>query len=251
MDLRHVWNVALGWTKQNSSLVLSGIAVGGVVSTAVLAIKAGEDTQIAYQDDFQEIGPLSRTEAIRKYWLLYIPPAVSAALTITAIVCAHNISVRKQAAVASALVISEKTLYDYREKVADLIGRRKAEQAHEEVIQDRIDDRPPWDSEVVKTDNGNTLCYDTYTGRYFQSTKQAIDNAVNMLNNQLNNHEYASLNDFYGFVGLGSTAAGDDLGWNCNRLLEVSYSSHLAPESEPCLALYFQVQPIPDYYKVY
>ena len=69
------------------------------------------------------------------------------------------------------------------------------------------------------------------------------------MNNQVNNHIYASLNDLYAFMGLSSTEVGDDLGWNGDKLLEVSFSSHLAPDGDPCLAVYFTVPPKPNYYR--
>lgn len=249
MDYRDLWDVVSGWVKHNSTLVLSGVAVGGVVSTALLAFKAGRDYEYVRAIKMENGEASDPKTVLRDTWPYFVAPVCSAGLTISAVILSHRVNMRQQAAIAGALAISEKTLNDYRDKVAEIVSHRKAEQAHEEVIDDQIKKTPPWDSEIVKTGNGENRCYDTYTGRYFLSTRQQIDNAVNMLNNQLNNHEYGSLNDFYGFVGLGPTAAGDDLGWSSDKLLEVSYSSHLADDGDPCLAVYFQVQPRPFFWK--
>lgn len=249
MDLRALFDSAIGWTKQNNSLVLTGVAVSGVISATVLAFTAGRSYELNKQERVEEGRSLDKRDILRDTWPHFVAPVCSAGLTIAAIVSAHKVNMRKHGAIAAALAISEKTMSDYRSKVAEIVSHRKAEQAQEEVVQEQIKKTPPWDSEIVKVGPGQSLCYDVYTGRYFQSNRQQIDNAVNMLNNQLNNHVYGSLNDFYGFVGLGATAAGDELGWNSDQLLEVSFSSHLADDGEPCLALYFQTRPKPNFWR--
>lgn len=253
MDLGSIARTAVRWSKANSPLLLTAVAVGGVVTTAIFSARAHQEALLDYQDDYRsmEEGPKTQLEITKDYWHHYIVPVVSGALTITAIVAAHKVSVRRQAGIAAALALSEKTLTDYRDKVAEIVSQRKSDQAMEEVVQKQINDnvRPPWDSEVTKTDPQKHLCYDEYTGRWFTSNREEIERAVNAINHQINNDMYASLNDLYDRLGMGRTSAGDAMGWNSMKLLDVSFSSHLSPEGEPCLALLYLTRPVPNYHR--
>ena len=75
-----------------------------------------------------------------------------------------------------------------------------------------------------------------------------INKAVNEINRRINQELYVSLNDLYEELGLEGTTLGGVLGWNSNDgLLEVHFSSHLASDGVPCLALDFNNLPKYDY----
>lgn len=234
----------LRWSKNNSPAILTAIGAGGVISTAILAFRAGEESAFRDQNDR---GHETALDKLKDDWPIYVPTVISGALTITAVVTAHTVSTRRQASVAAALVISEKTLYDYREKVAEIVSRRKSDQAMEEVVGDRIIDAGG--SEVIKTSDDEQLCYDTYSGRFFKSNRQEIDWAVNRVNHQIIHDQYASVNDLYDRLGLDRTAAGDEMGWNGDELLDINFTSHLANGNTPCLAMDYRTRPKPYYYK--
>ena len=238
MSLGGLAKNALRWRKNHSPVILTAVAAGGVITTAILAFRAGKEAE--YHD--------YRSKEPREYWHVYIPTVVSGTLTIAAIVASLKVSARRQASVAAALAISEKTLYDYREKVAEIVSRRKSDQAMEEVIEERIEKN--YDSkEVIKTTDDQQLCYDTHSGRFFRSNRQEIDWAVNRVNAQINSDMYASVNDLYDRLGLDRTNLGDDLGWNGDELLEIHFTSHLANGNTPCLAMDYRTKPKPYYYK--
>lgn len=248
MNIRSILDPVLNWTKHNSNVVLSGIAVGGVVTTAILAFKAGQDIE-ADKDTHGVIeNPVDQFKAT---WHYYVPPVASAALTITAVVCAHKANVRQQGAIAAALAISEKSFMEYRERVAHVVGQRKADQVHEEVVEERIKKTPP-SSDITKNPiDGKSMCYDVYTGRYFWSTRQIIDDAINKLNHQIVSGEAVSLNELYDLLGLENTELGDQMGWNSAQLIDLEYSSHLADYDMPALAFRFKTNPGPNYWKNY
>ena len=78
----------------------------------------------------------------------------------------------------------------------------------------------------IITDKGNTLCFDSLSGRYFKSDIDKIKRAVNNLNRELTYDMYVSLNDFYDELDLDHTKIGDELGWNLDDgLIDVYFGS--------------------------
>ena len=92
---------------------------------------------------------------------------------------------------------------------------------------------------------GNTLCYDAVSGRYFKSDIETIRKAVNELNRRMLRENYVCLNEFYGEIGLPYTNLGDDIGWSIDRdgLIELDLSSQLAEDGTPCLVISYRVTP--------
>ena len=97
-------------------------------------------------------------------------------------------------------------------------------------------------SNVVE--KGNTLCYDSISGRYFKSDIEKIKKAENELNKKMLNEMYLSLNEFYDELGLRPTSLGNELGWNIDDgLIDIHFSSQLSEDDQPCLVLDYCVAP--------
>jgi hypothetical protein len=243
-------------TADNSPVILTAIGVVGTLTTAYLTGKASfKAAQIL--DDHEtlvlqkEAEPLTTREKAQTVWKLYIPPASSAVCTIACIILANRIGGRRAAALAAAYAISERGFEEYRQKVAEKIGMTKEQKVRDEIAQDRVNRNPPPGNEVVLLGDGSVLCQDHFSGRYFLSDMETLKKAQNDINYTLINDYYASLTDFYQKVGLPSTGISDEFGWNANRLLELSFSTTLAPESnKPCLVVDFVVTPIRNFYRV-
>ena len=59
---------------------------------------------------------------------------------------------------------------------------------------------------------------------------------------------YISLNEFYYEIGLNPISIGDDLGWNIDHgYIELSFSSQLTDDGNPCLVIDYQVTPRYEY----
>jgi hypothetical protein len=106
---------------------------------------------------------------------------------------------------------------------------------------------------VIVTGKGDTLCYDTISGRYFKSDIEKIRKIVNDLNLRLRDENSISLNEFYYEFGLDSIKIGDDIGWNIsiNGYIEPHFSSQLASDGTPCLVLDYMCGPIYDFHKIW
>jgi hypothetical protein len=151
---------------------------------------------------------------------------------------------------AAAFTSSATALLEFQDKAVDIIGKRKVEDIKDAVMKDKIDENPVSKNEVIVTENGDTLCYDAHSGRYFKSDINKIKKAVNEVNHILNCEDCVSLNDFYDQLGLSHTKMGDELGWPIGSgLIDVRFSSHLAEDNTPCLAMEYRVVPTYDFQK--
>lgn len=238
----------------NSPTILTGIAVTGTATTAYLAAKAGYQAALRIRDD-EDRGGISDDwkENLRRRarltWALYIPPAMAGAATIICIVGSNRISSTRAAAAAGAYNLLHSGFQEYKAKVAEVIGSNKENRIQDDIAQDRMKSDPVSDKQVIITYNGDVLCYDKYTGRYFQSSMNAILKAQNDLNYQIIHDVYASLNDFYRMLGISSVEAGDDLGWDDK--IELKITSVISDDDRPCLAVSFRQDPKRDYHKIW
>lgn len=242
--------------QNNSPAILTAVAVSGTVATAVLtgkaSFKAAEILNVyRYDQDPNAELFIPKKEAVKLVWKEYIPAAAGLALTISSVVLINQIGTRRAAGLAAAFGVSEKAFSEYKDKVAETIGKQKEQKVRDDVAQDRVTKNPPPASQVFLSDESKVLCYESYTGRYFQSSMEDLKAAQNNLNYQVNNQYYASLSDFFDLIGLERTTLSDEVGWNSDELLEVSFSTTITEHQKPCLVLDFKVVPIRDYHRVH
>ena len=97
--------------------------------------------------------------------------------------------------------------------------------------------------------NGEQLCYDSYSDRYFKSEMETLKKAMNDLNYKINNDSYASLNDFYDLVGLDRIPIGEEVGWSLDKLLDIHFTTTLATDGRPAIAMEYGVVPTRGYFR--
>lgn len=240
--------------KKNSPEILTGIGIAGMITTTVLAVKATPKAmklieQKRWEDDVYDLTPV---ETVKLTWKCYIPSAITGSLSIACLIGASKASLRRSTALATAYSLSETALKDYRNKVIETIGEEKDIEVREAIVKDKIEKDPVTNKEVIIVGNGETLCYDTYTGRYFESSMDAIKKVENNLNREMRDSMYVSLNDFYYEIGLKPIKDGDNIGWNIdNGYIDIVFSSQLADDGRPCLAMDYLVGPRYDYRRLY
>lgn len=157
-------------------------------------------------------------------------------------------NLRRNAALATAYTLSESARKEYTTKVIETLGEKKEEAIRDSIAKDKIERNPVNSKEVIIVEKGNTLCYDSLSGRYFKSDIDKIKMAVNTLNRNMTNHDYVSLNDFYYEINLPDIELGDSLGWNRDGgLIEIFFSSQLTPDDTPCLVIDYNIAPKEDY----
>lgn len=243
--------------RDNAPLILTATAVAGVVSTTVLAVKATPRAMRDIWDAEQDIVAsndertksqvaLDRTKVT---WKLYLPAALSGAATITAIVAAHTTHTKRHAALVGLYALSERTFHEYRDSVEEIAEGKVVDKIKERVAEKKIEEAPEETLASIDPDEGEVLCYDAFSGRYFKSNTEEIKAAANNVNHTIINHMYASLNDFYVQLGLDTVKLGEDVGWNSDHLIEVTLTSVLTQTGKPSVYLDFANRPYPGYHK--
>lgn len=243
----------------NSSTILTGVGVTGVVTTAIFTGRASfkaaeiirreqEEARTSTGDSDYELNTKAKVKLV---WPLYIPPVLVGITTITAIIAGNHEASKKIAALTVASGISERALQEYKDKVIEKFGENKAVSVRDEIAQDRINRNPPSAKDMIIVENGDVLCMDLHSGRYFHSSMEKLRRAENRINFEILNHMYASLSSFYDEIGLAPTSHSDDIGWNGNELFELVFSTVLTPDGRPCIAFDFARAPFAEYSRLW
>lgn len=234
----------------NSPVILTTTAVAGVLTTAILSAKAAvkADHILRLEDEFRELTwTPSLKEQLELTWKCYIPPVLAASSTIVAILGANHISSRRTATALSLYSLTDTAFREYKDKVVEVIGASKEQKVHDVIAEERMTANPP--SREIIVAEGEILCCELYTGRYFKSTQENIRRAENDVNFEINQSMYASLDDFYHAVNLPSTELSNEVGWNVDNRLELQFS-WVGFEGKPALGFSYRTAPSPNFTKL-
>lgn len=235
---------------KHSPEILTGIGIAGMVTTIVMAVKATPKALILIEEKKNEEGldSLTPIETVKASWQCYIPSAIVGTVSIFCLIGASSANLRRNTALATAYTLSESALKGYQGKVVETIGDKKEQTVRDSIAKDKLDKNPVTTREVIITEKGNTLCYDTISGRYFKSDIDKLKKAMNELNRNMLDEMFISLNDFYYEIGLSNTKLGDDLGWNVSEgLIDLKFSSQLTDDGTPCVVMDYSIAPKYDY----
>lgn len=231
---------------KHSPEILTGLGIAGMITTTVLAVKATPKALDLINDRKDELDTekLPPIEAVKAAWKCYIPAAVTCATSTACLIGASSVHLKRNAALATAYKLSESAISEYKDAVIDKLGEKKEQTIRDKVAEEKMKKNPVSSSEVFITEKGNTLCYDTISGRYFKSDIDRIKRAENAINKQLLDEMYVSLNDLYDELDLDHTKLGDELGWKIDDgLVELYFSSQLADDGTPCVVMDFARAP--------
>ena len=236
---------------RRSPEILTGIGIAGMVTASVLAVKATPKAIRLLEEAKKEKNEsFTKMEVVKTTWKLYIPVAVTTTVSIACLIGASSVNFRRNAALTAAYKLSETALTEYKDKVVETIGKEKEKVIRDKVTEDKIKKQPVNNNEVIITKKGNTLCFDSISGRYFRSDMDIIKKAENELNRRMLSDMYISLNEFYDELGLDHIRIGDELGWNIDDgLIKLEFSSHLASDGTPCVAVEYEIVPNYGYSK--
>jgi hypothetical protein len=250
MDNLAITKKLLSSVKKHSPEILTGMGIAGMITVAVMAVKATPKALRLIEERKLELASenLSPTDMVKSAWKCYIPAAITGAASAACLIGATSVSARRNVLLATAYSLSESSLKEYRGKVVETFGEKKEQTVRDALAKEKIERDPVGGREVILTSKGDTLCYDVISGRYFKSDIEKLKRAVNELNRVLLSEMTVSLNELYYEFGLRETSQGGDLGWNINDgLVELRFSSQLAEDGTPCLVLDYLIPPRYDY----
>lgn len=232
--------------------ILTTVGVVGAIATPVLVYKAKPKIDdILDSDEYKrsfanaETPFKEKTVYLEYTWREWAPAFICGLLTVTAIIGAHVSSSKQKAMVLAAYGATSTALNEYRKHANEIIkDPKKIKDLDNVVAKKTMEQNPPSKKDVKKSHSTeDTLFFDWLTGRYFWSNKNKIDEAVNRTNFEINNSMWSSLNQFYDFLGLDSVGIGEDIGWNTDRLLEITYSSKLTDDMKSAVVMEFRTLP--------
>ena len=252
MDIRPYLKTAGRFLDNNAPKILTGVAVSGVISTAILAAQAAPKAQAAI-DELSDQEPDFKKK-VKVTWKLWVPTVLSGLGTITCIIGAQTISDRRQAALAGLYSISEKTLLEYKEELLTALGDEGAAEVRKNVSQrtanpdysfaPKPDGTAP-QTQVIVVDDSEQLCHDAWSGRYFKSSRNIIERERNEANALVMMDGYVTANEFYARLGLDYIDAGNMVGWDPDHLIDFTIDAVIGPDMKPCLSIQHRVNPKP------
>ncbi len=268
MQFQRLLNLTGRTVTDNSTTILSGVAVIGVIATAVLAVKATpkaceavaqaeDDKEYKRAADAEEAirrdgDPLTVKETVKVAWKFYIPAGIAGCCTIACIVGSNQIGLRRNAAMLGAYTLMDRAFHEYKEEVVKQIGENKNQKIEEQVLHDRMDRQPISSAKVVVTGDGEQDCYDPITDRYFRSDANKIRWAANEINRRIlgGGEMYVDHDQFYELLGIPGCLAGEILGWNIDNLIELDFVGHVSECDKPVIAIRYKRQPREHYDKI-
>lgn len=209
----------VNFVKEHSSTFLCVIATGGVIATAVLAVKeTPKAIEILEQKKDEELTVKDKIVTVAP---VYAPAAVTGILTVACIFGANVLNKKHQASITSAYALLNSTYKRYSGKLKELYGN----EAHENIMTSIAAEQSKDICIYAECCGSNTelgfhnvqeeelLCYDAFSDRYFKSTLRQIITAEYHVNRNFALGADISLNDFYEFLGISAVDGGGDIGW--------------------------------------
>lgn len=248
----HTIKIAEKFLVDNTPTILTAVGAVGAVAASAFSWRAGYKTgRVLEATEASAVPgekPLTTVEKVRLVGVDHIPAAGLLALSVGATVAANRVSVGRAAALGAAYALTNEKFGDYKDKVAEKFSKTKVDDIHTEIAQDGVKKNPPVDSQVIFVGSGEVMFKDSWSGRYFMSDMEAIRKAVNDANFEIRNGSYCSLTSFYHMIGLSATFDSDEIGWNDDSPLDVTFSTVLH-EGKPVIVFDFDVIPIRGYYQ--
>ena len=235
---------------RNSATMLTCVGGVGVVATTVMAVKATPKALKVLEQAKEEKGEeLTVSEMIQVAGPTYIPTAIMGAATLTCIFSANILNKRHQASITSAYALLDSSYKEYRNKVTAIYGDDADENVRDEIAKDK------YKESEVNAKTVTELFYDEYSKRFFESTIARVKEAEYRINRDLVMQEYATLNDFYEYVGLDPIPSGDSLGWTPNINLECywqewidfTHSRITMDDGVECHSIVMLMEPVIDF----
>lgn len=250
--------------KKHSPEILIGVGIAAGITAGISAVMATPKALTLIEEEKRdrrkeamknsidgmvyEPEPITKLDMVELTWKTYLPSVALAALSVVSIISSNRISSRRTAALAAAYSLSETAFSEYKDKVAETIGEKKAGIIEEKVSQDQIKKIPMLPDEIEETGHGEFLFLDPKSGRYFRSSKEFIDRVMVKLNSQLMNEMWVPLNDLYDELGIRTTELGRDLGWNIDDgIVNMSISYISDDDGNPCGVLNYMLRTRTDY----
>lgn len=197
----------------NRSIILTGGAIIGLGATAIFTAKG----QMKADEIVAKKNPVDRKDLIKSTYKCYIPAAISGVLTLICIVTSQYISRKEIAGLAASLGVLAANRDQLEKAIKEKYGEDALVELRERILpykKPEVKDGKEADRfSAEETGNGDLLCYEGYSGRWFRSSKEAVIKAEEEYNLRFKDGEYLSFNDLYELLGIKSSSFGNKFGY--------------------------------------
>lgn len=180
-----------------------------------------EEEADEYVTDLITLTPMTTKEKIIFYTKHYAPAAIMLGASIFCIFSGNHLSKKRILQLTGALAASTATLNEYKDKVKDVIGSKKAQEIEDEFAQERILKNPPNEANTCTPTMSNvpdlTLWYDLDSDRYFYSNLDHIRRAELEAQRLLESNGSLSRNDVYDILGIKDIPLGEFPTWRYDK----------------------------------
>lgn len=269
-NLKGITKVITAFAKVHSPELLVGLGVAGMATSTLLAVRAtpkavakidneidevnAELMDVAvrnHQTEYSPIDKLKPFEVVKLCYKDYLPAAITGVAGVICIIGGTNISLRRNAALVTAVKLSEvtiKDLQDYKNKVVETIGEDASTEIEAKADKERVEKSISNIDDLIVHGDGPVLYHDLIGGQWFRSDPETIKAAINRLNHEMNNDMYVSLNDLYSKLNLPDTVAGEHIGWDIwHGLVEPKFGSYLLRGNIPVATFSTRNEPRVDF----
>lgn len=224
-----------------------------MIATSIMAVKATPKALSHLEVAKEEKGDdLTKFEIVKVAGPAYIPAIAMGASTLACIFGANILNKRQQAGMASAYALLDSSYKEYRKKTIELYGEEGDKKIKDEIAKDKYNK-----ADIKQSDPDKTLFYDDYSGRYFESTIEAILYAKYALNRDLHMREYATLNEWYDYIKLPHVDSGDELGWSTGMnfdyywqtWIDFAHNKVVMDDGRECHKIVMMSEPCLDWYE--
>lgn len=230
---------------RHSPEILLGFGIAGMIGAIVLAVAATPKAIEHVEEVKAEKEEANAKDILKATWKDYAPTVIASGLSIACLICSNRTSSKRGAALASAYSLTQTAFNDYKKSVIETIGEKKEREVVEASAKKKLERDPVEECNIIRTKNGNTLFYDSASGRYFTSDIEFVRKVENDLNRSLRDEMSITLNTFYDSLGLDLIGLGDSLGWDIDKgYLDISFSAQIAYNNEPCIVIDYSAIPL-------
>lgn len=269
MNLQRIAKLASTFFAKNGKHITTVVAVSGVVTTAVLAVKAAAesrdicDEEVCRRNDRACEQALNGTEEVEYYdkltlkdsfilcWKKWVPCAISGATTVSCILWGNKIREKEIASLAALASYKIAELQEYKNAVESTTTddiQKAIDKAFEKNKAETAYTKATENGSIIETGHGTTICIDPITGQVFYASKEFIEECLVDFCNELftaydNELPYSR---FIELMGGNPTKAGDLFIYTSENPpghFAPSYDG-VGPESQPAWVIKFDREPL-------
>lgn len=243
------------WTGEHNSDILTGGVIIGLLTSLYLMYKATPKVNEALDKRKEELVSVTNEAAkkqinkvtVKRIIKATAPVVISAGATVACAIGSNRSASKKIALLSAAYNLANNTAKDLSNKMNEVLGDKKAKEIKDAIAKEKVGKAPKEPStngtQVVVGD-GLVLCKDLFSGRFFKSNMQRLQDAKNKCCAMAMREGSVTVNDFYDIVnapGLDRVDMGDELMWNdeaaLSGSLDIEFSSILTNDGQPCIAI--------------